>query len=146
MPSALSRASLGFVTAVVAVLVFHQAMWAALHVAGLMPPPFPTDGIPPFGIPRIADLCFWGGVWGAAFGLILPWLPASMPMWLKGLCLGIAAALVGLFVVPAIKGLPLADDWRPMVFVLSFLINGFWGIGVGLILPLLLRPARNRLA
>ena len=145
MPSGLQRAGMAFVAAVVSVLVFHQAMWAVLHVAGLMPPPYPTDGVPPFGAPRIASLCFWGGLWGAAFGLTLPSLPASLPLWLKGLCLGIAAALVGLFVVPAIKGLPLAGGWNPMAFVISFLINGFWGAGVGLILPFLMRSSRIRL-
>ncbi len=144
MPPALSRALRGFVAAVVAVLVFHQAMWAVLHVAGLMPPPYPTDGIPPFGVPRIANLCFWGGLWGAAFGLVLPSLPASAPMWLKGLCLGIAAALVGQFVVPAIKSMPLAGGWAAMAFVRSFLINGFWGLGVGLMLPFLLVPTHAK--
>jgi hypothetical protein len=29
-----------------------------------MPPPYPTDPIPPWGIPRIVNLCFWGGLYG----------------------------------------------------------------------------------
>src|ERR1700757_1215048 len=103
-----------------------------------MPPPYPTDGVPPFGVPRIINLCFWGGVWSAVFGLVLPRLPAY-PMWCLGLGLGIAAALVGLFIVPLIKGLPVAGGWSAMTFVRSVLINGFWGIGVGLLLPILTR-------
>ncbi len=146
MPASIHRAAFGFIAAVISVLVFHQAMWALLHLAGLMPPPYPTQGVPPFGVPLIADLCFWGGLWGAAFGLVLPSLPAAPPMWLKGLGLGIAAALTGLFIVSAIKGQPLAGGWAAMAFVRSFLINGFWGIGVGLILPFLLRPARAKFA
>ncbi len=90
------------------------------------------------------DLCFWGGVWGAVFGLILPRLPASYPMWVRGLGLGIAAALVGLLVVPLLKGLPEAGGWAAMSFVLSFLINGFWGIGVGVFFPLLARSALSK--
>jgi hypothetical protein len=31
-----------------------------------------------------------------------------------------------------------------MAFVRSFLINGFWGIGVGLILPLLTRQVQPK--
>ena len=31
------RAALGFLTAVLAVLTFHQAMWGALYLAGMMP-------------------------------------------------------------------------------------------------------------
>ena len=64
-------------------------------------------------------------------------------MWVRGLVLGIAAALVELFVVPLIKGLPVAGGWGGMAFLRSFLINGSWGIGVGLFLPLL-RGRSNR--
>lgn len=135
MSSLVNRAVLGFVAGAISVLVFHQGMWELLHLVNLMPPAYPIDAVPPLGVPRIADLCFWGGVWGAAFGLVVP--KASSPTWGRGLALGIAAALVGLFIVPLIKGLPLAGGWSPLAFVRSFLINGFWGIGVGLIWPLL---------
>jgi hypothetical protein len=146
MSASLNRAVLGFVAAVISVLTFHQGMWELLHLLGQMPPPYPTSGVPPFGVPRIVDLCFWGGVWGALFGLVLPRLPESYPMWLRGLGLGIAAALVGLFIVPLIKGLPVAGGWAAMSFARSFLINGFWGIGVGVFLPLLARPALSKAA
>jgi hypothetical protein len=141
MSASLNRVILGFIVAAISVLTFHQGMWALLHLAGLMPPPYPTGGVRPFGVPRIVDLCFWGGVWGAVFGLVFPKLPASYPMWIRGLGLGIAAALVGLFIVPLIKGLPVAGGWAAMSFVRSFLINGAWGIGVGLFLSPLARSA-----
>lgn len=146
MSTSLNRAVMGFVAAVISVLTFHQGMWELLHLFRLMPPPYPTTGVLPFGVPRIIDLCFWGGVWGAVFGLVLPSLPRSWPMWVLGLGLGIAAALVGLFIVPLIKGLPIAGGWAAMAFVRSVLINGLWGIGVGLILPLLIKPFQPRLA
>ena len=146
MPASVSRAMFGIIAAVISVLVFHQGMWELLHLFGLMPAPYPTDGVPPFGVPRIINLCFWGGVWGAVFGLILPKLPESYPMWVRGLGLGIAAALVGLFIVPMIKGLPVAGGWAAMAIVRSFLINGVWGIGVGLILPILMRQAQPKAA
>jgi hypothetical protein len=131
------RAAFGFFAAVLSVLIFHQGMWAVLHALGEMPAPYPTAPVPPFGLPRIVDLCFWGGVWGALFGLALPLLPEGVPIWLLGLGLGILAALVGLFVVSPLKGQAVAGGFAPMAFVRSFLINGFWGIGVGLILPLM---------
>jgi hypothetical protein len=131
------RALLGFIAAVISVLIFHQGMWAALHTLALpglaMPPPYPIDPIPPWGIPRIINLCFWGGLYGIVFGLILPRLTA--PLWLCGLALGVIAALVGILVVPAVKGLPIGSGWILLNWVRSLLINGFWGIGVGLILP-----------
>ena len=140
MPAPSMRALLGFVAAAISVLTFHQAMWEALHflsIPGLgMPPPYPIDAIPPWGVPSIANLCFWGGLYGIAFGLVLPRLTA--PLWLCGLGLGIIAALVGIFVVPAVKGLPVGSGWVPLNWVRFFLINGFWGIGVGIILPLLI--------
>lgn len=141
MQNPATRALLGFIAAAISVLTFHQAMWEALHLLALpgleMPPPYPTNPIPPFGVPRILDLCFWGGLYGIVFGLLLPRL--TVPLWLCGLILGIIAALVGLLVVPAIKGLPVGPGW-PLGWVRSLLINGFWGLGVGLILPLMLRP------
>jgi hypothetical protein len=137
MPSLPMRALLGFVAAVISVLIFHQGMWAALHTLAFpgltMPPPYPIDPIPPWGIPRIMNLCFWGGLYGIVFGLTLPRLTA--PLWLCGLGLGVIAALVGILVVPAVKGLPIGSGWILLNWVRSLLINGFWGIGVGLILP-----------
>ena len=133
------RALLGFVAAVVSVLTFHQGMWALLHAAGVMPPaPYPTNPVPPFGVPLIASLCFWGGVYGFVFGLVLPRLPRGVPMWLLGLGLGLLAALIGWFVVAPLKGQPVASGFVPVRMLVSVLINGAWGIGVGLILPLLM--------
>lgn len=138
-----ARAVLGFIAAVLSTLIFHQAMWAALHALGTMPPPFPMAPTAPFGVPKMISLCFWGGLYGAVYGIALPSL--SRPHWLSGFVLGIIAALVGLFIVTAIKGLPIGFGFALWPWVNSLLINGFWGIGVGLITPLLMprvtRPA-----
>jgi hypothetical protein len=144
MPAPWPRAAFGFFAAVLSVLMFHQGMWAVLHALKEMPPPYPTWPVAPFGLPFTVDLCFWGGVWGALFALLLPALPPGMPMWLLGLGLGILAALVGLFVVDPLKGHAVAGGFALMAFVNSFLINGCWGLGVGLILPLLLPGVTQR--
>lgn len=143
MAGALGRAVLGFIAGALAVMTFHQGMVGVLHAARIVSfAPFPTDSVPPLGIPRIVDLCFWGGVWGVPFGLLLPWLPG--PDWLRGIGLGVLAALTAWFVVAPLKGAPIADGWAVDRLVLSLVINGFWGLGVGLILPGLL--SRRRLA
>ena len=112
MPSALMRVFLGFIAGAIAVLTFHQGMVAALHAAGWVQfAPYPTAPVPPFGVPRIADLCFWGGLYGAAFGLAMPRF--TWPAWLNGLILGVIAALVGMFIVAPLKGLPIAGGWTP---------------------------------
>jgi hypothetical protein len=46
--------------------------------------------------------------------------------------------------VPAIKGLPIGAGWVPLSWVRSFLINGAWGVGLGLILPLLIARVPQR--
>jgi hypothetical protein len=144
MARAVGRAVLGFIAGALAVMTFHQGMIGALHAAGLISfAPFPIGAVPPLGIPRIVDLCFWGGVWGVLFGLLLPWLPG--PDWLRGIGLGVVAALTGLFVVVPLKGGAIAGSLAVDPVVRSLVINGFWGLGVGFILPGLLaarRPAR----
>ena len=95
-------------------------------------------------VPQILNLCFWGGLYGIVFGLALPRLRA--PLWLCGLGLGVIAMLVGTFVVPAIKGLPVGSGWVLLNWVRSLLINGSWGVGVALILPLLLPRQASRMA
>jgi hypothetical protein len=146
MPTITKLAWSGFIAAAISVLTFHQGMWEALHLLALpgltMPPWYPTDPIAPFGVPRIINLCFWGGLYGIVFGLVMPRLDA--PYWLCGLAVGIIAALVGLLLVPAIKGLPIGAGWLPMNWVRSLLINGSWGIGLGALLPVVLGPPGGR--
>jgi len=146
MVSIQKRIGLGFIIAALSVVTFHQAMWATLHYLNLsglgMPPPFPTDSIPPFGVPRILNLCFWGGLWGALFGAV--WRGSRGTFWWAGLILGVAAALTGLLIVPAVKGLPIGAGWVLNNWIKSFLINGFWGLGVGLMLMPLLGTAAPR--
>jgi hypothetical protein len=141
--TAVPRAVLGFCAAAISVLVFHQGMWALLHAAGLMPPPFPTDPVGPLGVPRIYDLCFWGGLYGIVFGLLFPVLP-KRGLWVQGLVLGLIAEVVGLYVVPELKGLPLWGGGVPLNIIRGVLINGFWGIGVGLLAPFAFNPIALR--
>lgn len=143
MTAAPMRALLGFVAAAISVLTFHQGLIAAMHTAGLVPfAPYPTAPIPPFAVPFIIDLCFWGGLYGAVFGLLMPRF--TWPLWLCGVLLGVIAALVDMFIVAPIKGHPIADGWHVWPIALSVLINGFWGLGVGLIVPLLMPRAMVR--
>jgi len=128
------RAVLGFIAAALSVLIFHQGAWALLHLAGLMPAPYPMGPVPPWGVPQTVDFCFWAGLYGALYGLLLPRL--TMPPWLSGLILGLIATLVLWFVVAPLKGRPLAFGWVPRSMLVILVIHLAWGIGVGLILPL----------
>jgi hypothetical protein len=137
MTTALLRAFLGFVAGAIAVLTFHQGMVEILHLLGLTPfTAFRTASVPPFGVPLVVSLSFWGGLYGAAFGALMPRF--TLPLWLCGVILGLIAALVAMFIVAPIKGHPIAQGWAAGPILRSLLINGTWGLGVGLILPLLL--------
>jgi hypothetical protein len=136
------RAALGFTASVLSVLIFHQGMWALLYFAGLMPPPFPTTPTYPLGVPAIISACFWGGLYGAAFALLAPRLRG--PMWLWGLALGLVATMALWVVVAPLKGQPAFGGFVPMNMLRPVLINGAWGLGVGLILPLLKWPTTDR--
>ncbi len=133
---------LGFAAAAISVLTFHQGMWALLHFAGLMPLPYSITPTAPLGIPAIASGCFWGGLYGALFGLVAPRLTA--PLWLCGLVLGLIATMVGWVVVAPLKGQPVFGAFVPTNILRAVLINGTWGLGVGLILPLLMRRTAGR--
>ena len=143
MPSAPMRAFLGFIAAAIAVLTFHQGMVAALHAIGWAPfTPYRTTPVPPFGVPVIVSLCFWGGLYGAVFGASMPRF--TWPIWACGLILGLIAALVGMFIVAPLKGHPIASGWVPANMLRSVVVNGFWGLGVSIILPLLMPRALVR--
>lgn len=140
MPSLGQRLSLGFLAGALSVFTFHQWMWGILYAVGYMhAAPYPTYLVAPFGVPRIIDLAFWGGVWGAGFGLVQPFFSGRLPTLSGGLVLGTLAALVGIFIVPVIKGGIAPAGVPAKVFVIAFLINGCWGIGTALYLGLALR-------
>src|SRR6201996_1811397 len=97
------RAFLGFVAGALAVLTFHQAFVEALHVIGLAPQAaYRVTPVLPFNVPTIVSLSFWGGVYGSIFWLFRGFFRA--PLWLSGLCLGAAAAVIGMTIVAPIKG------------------------------------------
>ena len=130
---------LGAGAAIISVMIFQQGMWALLHVLAIpeltMPPPYPTDPVPPFGVPRIFSLCFWGGLWGAVFGLV--WRGPKSSYWFGGFWLGVATVLVTFFVVLPLKGLP-AGGGSFLNWLRALLINCSWGLGVGGLLTNLL--------
>jgi hypothetical protein len=145
MPATPLRTFLGFIAGAIAVLIFHQGMIALLHgvAPGWVPfAPYRTTPVPPFGVPTIVSNCFWGGLWGAAFGALFPRF--TWPSWLCGIILGCIAVLVGWFIVLPLKGQPVAGGWVLANMLRSLLINGCFGLGVGLILPLLLPRALVR--
>ena len=147
----------GFLAGFIAVLVFHQTMYLLIQQAGL-----PLRGAPwamaaepsAFGMPRVINQAFWGGLWGIAYAFLVDYIPGNQG-WLKGLIFGmIFPMLLGSWVVVAmIKGQPMFsgafakggfDIWALRN---GFLLNGIaFGLGLGLLYPLIagLIPGHER--
>ena len=143
MWSASTRAFLGFIAAAISVLTFHQGMVEALHALGLSP--FTAYSAHPMpSLRRAADRRSLLLGRAVRLGIRVAAPRFTWPLWVCGLILGIIAALVGMFVVAPIKGNAIANGWQAWPIARSLLINGFWGLGVGLILPMLLPRGLRR--
>ena len=96
------RLLLGFLAGFLATIIFHQIALQLLHMAGMVPrAAWAMRPVPPFGVPAVISLSFWGGVWGAIMIPIIDRLRGGK-YWLAALVFGaIAPTLVAWFVVSA---------------------------------------------
>jgi hypothetical protein len=137
MPALLAAFIAGFLS----VLIFHQGVWAIFSAAGKTPaPPWDMKTVPPLGVPQVISSAFWGGAWGVILALALPTLLPVLGYWTA--CIvggGLATTLVALFIVAPMKGRRFAAGWNPAVWIFALLVNGAWGFGFGLLLPLVRR-------
>jgi hypothetical protein len=136
----LTRVGLGFIAACLGTLVFHQGGVELCHLLGLTgSTPYNFNPVPPFGVPAVVSLAFWGGVWGIAFVLVEKAM-ARCPggYWLGAILFGaIVPTLVFWFVVVPLKGQPLSYGFQvPRVFV-ALIVDGLWGLGTGVFLAML---------
>lgn len=138
MESNATRVCIGFSAGAIAALVFHQGLAGAFDLIGLGSlRAFRLLPTWPFGVPAIVSLSFWGAMYGIVFSLLSPRL--GRHLWLAGIGMGLIAGLVTLFVVLPLKGLPVAHGWAVWPIARTLLLTGFWGLGVGVLLPML-RP------
>lgn len=149
MQGILGRIVLGFIAAAISVLIVHEGIIYLLNAAGYIPGRgwSMTPAIPPWGVPRLVNNVFWGGLWGVLFALVYEWVPGGWS-WLKGLIYGLFIVVVSNWVLlPLIKGqifgLPnqvLFGGWNPQRMLIAVCIVGGFGLGLGLIYALIARP------
>jgi len=130
---------IGFVAGALAVLTFHQLTILLLSIGSSTPGNFYSfRPVSPFGVPQVLNQAFWGGLWGCLFALLADRFPRSWPLWLAGLVFGaIGPTLVGWFVVAPLRGNPAAQGFDPARMWRSPVINGMFGLGLGIFFDLL---------
>lgn len=140
------RLLLMFLAGFLAVLTFHQGMFAILYGLGIIPvPPYPTAPTWPFDVPKFISLAFWGGVWGLIFAWVEAKFPRNVGYWIAAFLFGaVFPTLVAFFVVLPLKGHALTSALTPEHLMIGFLLNGAWGVGTACIYRLLARgPGRT---
>jgi len=129
------RLLLGFVAGFVATLVFHQIALAILHyVHWIDRAAWSMKPVPPWGVPAVISLAFWGGVWGAAMIAILA---KSRNLLLASTIFGavLPTLVAGLIIQPLIKHQPMPHSGK--ILGVGLIVNGAGGLGTALIYRLL---------
>ena len=134
----LSRwAVVGFLSGAVSVLIFHQGVVTIFHALELTSrPAYSMQATPPFGIPQVLSLAFWGGVWGVVLAVVLARLETARLLVAATLFGAVLPTLVAWFVVAPLKGQPLGGGFAAAGIALALVANGLWGFGTGLGLAL----------
>ncbi|HUS96175.1 MAG TPA: hypothetical protein VMX97_05495 [Hyphomicrobiaceae bacterium] len=145
-PSMLRDVAAGFVAAALAVLIFHQGMLFLIAQAGWTKgAAWSLTAMPPYGVPRLVNAMFWGGLWGCLFGAIADRLPGRSYL-IKGFVFGLVFTTIlgSWLLVSLIKGRPLFGGFL-QGYDLTKLRNGFllnsvaFGIGLGFLFALMRR-------
>lgn len=131
----------GFVAGFLSVVTLMSAAWWLTRETGFIPANAPplwsmTPAVAPFGVPRVINLAFWGGVWGLVLSVLFR-SASGIGYWLAWILAGaIAVAATAIFIVPAIKGLPISTP-TPQRLMVSGFLNGMWGLGAAIWLMIL---------
>src|SRR5256885_10010539 len=125
------RVILGFVAGLLATIIFHQIALELLHLAHVAPrAAWSMQPVPPFGVPSVISLSFWGGVWGIILVLIFDRFRGPS-YWIGAILFGaIAPTLVAAFVVAPLKHQPIPHSAK--MAALGLTVNAAWGLGTAL--------------
>ena len=150
MQETIERTVFGFIAGAISVLVAHEGIIYVLNAAGYIATQgwSMTPAIPPWGVPRLVNNVFWGGLWGVLFAWLKDRIPGRMA-WLKGLIFGLGIVLVSNWILlPLIKGQifgqpnqVLFGGWNLQRMLIVLIILGAFGTGLGIVDSLI---ARNR--
>jgi hypothetical protein len=130
--------AVGAVSGAIAVVVFHQAVAALLHAAGLTERiPYSMQPTSPLGVAQVWSLVFWGAVWGVALAAALRRFAGAGLIVAATIFGAILPTLVAWTLVASLKGQPLFAGGVPAAIAVGVLVNAAWGLGSGIGLALL---------
>jgi hypothetical protein len=94
--------------------------------------------VPPWSVPTILSLAFWGGFWGIGAACLIPRLASPLNGVLGWvLFAAIIVTLANWFIVLPIKGAPVGGGFRMPGVVVLPLVYALWGFGMWLIARLM---------
>jgi len=166
--STATRIFAGFVAGALAVLIFHQGMYVLMQYAGLplrgapyrltptplWPELFGMIKLAAISVPGIVHQSIWGGLWGILFAFLVDRIPGG-PAIVKGFIFSVVFPMLlgSWLLVPLIKGGAMFSGafakggFNILALRNGFLLNGVaFGIGLGLLYPLLARMMSGRRA
>jgi hypothetical protein len=126
------RVLLEWVAGFCGTIFFHQpALWL-LHHAGMTPrSPYSMTPVPPFGVPAVISLAFWGGVWGIIMISAIARIKSDALWYLVAIVFGaVLPTLVAGLIVAPLKHLSVPHSGS--MLVLGLIVNGAWGLGTAL--------------
>ena len=126
-----------FLAGFLATLAFHQgALWLLNQLTGAGRAVWSLAPVPPFGVPAVISLAFFGGLWGILMGYALR-SQRGAGYWLLALIFGaVLPSLVALLVVFPLKGMPFAAGGDTRIWMAELILNGAWGLGTALLLKI----------
>jgi hypothetical protein len=131
---------LAFLAGFVATLACHQPVLWLLRLAGMtMRTPYILKPVPPFGVPSVISLAFWGGVWGI---IMIATLGRAKMFYLVATIFGaILPTLVAAFVIAPLRHIPLPGSPGKLLLV-GLLVNAAWGLGTAVLYRLFMGGKR----
>jgi hypothetical protein len=128
-----TRVLLGFVAGFAATIFYHQAVVWIFHAMGISPrAPFDMHPVPPFGIPAVISLAFWGGVWGIIMMFAISRIRNEAMWWIAAIVFGaIFPTLVGGMIIAPLRHMSFPHTTAMAAFGLT--VNGAWGLGTAII-------------
>jgi hypothetical protein len=129
-----------FVAGFLSTLIFHQGVLFLFHAMGVFPrAPWNMEGVPPFGVPSVISLAFWGGVWGIPIWYLMRHA-TNAAYWVRAIVFGaIFPTVVAFLVVVPLKGGTFGAGWDPKLWIGGLIVNGAWGLGLALFMRVLRR-------